>query len=128
MNVASDLGGVPGYGPVVPERDEPVFHDRWESRVLALTLAMGATRSWTLDASRFAREDRPRIEYVGIRYYELWFRALERLLLERGLVSSEELLTGTVTVPPSTIEHRLVADDVDHVLRGSRLAMSSSPR
>lgn len=117
MKVASDLGGVPGYGPVVPEADEPAFHDRWEARVLALTLAMGATRSWTLDASRFAREDRPVAEYVSVRYYDLWFRALKRMLLESGLVSAEELASGTMSAPPAETKGRLAASDVDRVLR-----------
>jgi nitrile hydratase subunit beta len=116
MKVASDLGGVSGYGPVQAERDEPVFHDRWESRVLALTLAMGATRSWTLDRSRFAREDRPREEYVSIRYYDLWFRALERLLLESGLVTPDEVASGVMSAAPLHIERLLAGSDVDAVL------------
>lgn len=116
MTVASDLGGVAGYGPVQAERDEPVFHDRWESRVLALTLAMGATRSWTLDHSRFAREDRPREEYVSIRYYDLWLRALQRMLVESGLVTADEVASGVMSAAPVRIERRLAGADVDAVL------------
>ena len=41
MNGAQDMGGVMGFGPVVPEPNEPVFHGNWESRVLAMTVAMG---------------------------------------------------------------------------------------
>ena len=58
MNGAHDMGGVDGFGPVVPEPNEPVFHDAWERRVLALTLAMAKPGSWNIDMSRFAREDR----------------------------------------------------------------------
>lgn len=116
MKAASDLGGVAGYGPVEPEHNEPIFHDRWESRVLALTLAMGATGSWTLDQTRFAREDRPRDEYVSIRYYDLWFRALERLVLESGLATQGELESGVMSVRASRIQRRLEAADVDRVL------------
>lgn len=65
MNGAHDMGGVHGFGAVVPEPDEPVFHADWERRVLALVLAMGATGEWTLDAARFARENRPPAEYLS---------------------------------------------------------------
>lgn len=119
--IASDLGGARGYGPVEPEAEEPTFHGRWESRVLALTLAMGATRSWTLDQSRFAREDRPRHEYVSTRYYDLWFRALRRLLLESALVTRGEVESGVVSVPGTPIR-RLEAANVDEELStGSRV-------
>jgi nitrile hydratase beta subunit len=82
MNGAHDLGGVHGFGPVVIEADEPVFHAKWEGRVFALTQAMGAWRRWNLDMARFAREQMPPAEYLAASYYE---RALWRLeqLLER---------------------------------------------
>ena len=44
------MGGQHGFGPVEPEPDEPVFHAEWERRAFALTLAMGATGEWNLDA------------------------------------------------------------------------------
>ena len=40
MDGAHDMGGVKGFGPVVPEPNEPVFHEEWERRALALTIAM----------------------------------------------------------------------------------------
>jgi hypothetical protein len=49
MNGAQDLGGAHGFGPVVPEPDEPVFHAAWERRVFAMALAMGYTGAWNLD-------------------------------------------------------------------------------
>ena len=78
------MGGVHGFGPVVPEAGEPWFHAEWERRVFALVVALGAGGRWNLDASRFAREDRPPAEYLGMSYYELWLAGLERLLAERG--------------------------------------------
>jgi len=71
VNGAQDMGGVHGFGAVVAESDEPVFHADWERRVFALTLAMGATGEWDLDASRFARENRPPDEYLDKSYYEI---------------------------------------------------------
>ena len=43
MNGVHDMGGMQGYGAVLPEPDEPLFHAPWERRALGLTLAMGAT-------------------------------------------------------------------------------------
>ena len=51
------MGGSHGFGPVIAEEDEPVFHARWEARALALTLAAGAGGRWNIDMSRFAREN-----------------------------------------------------------------------
>jgi nitrile hydratase len=85
VNGAHDMGGVHGFGPVVPEAGEPPFHAEWERRVFALTIALGASGRWNIDASRFAREDRPPAEYLGKTYYELWLAGLERLLETRGV-------------------------------------------
>ncbi len=35
-----DTGGVPGYGPVEPEEDEPVFHYEWEGRIYGLATSV----------------------------------------------------------------------------------------
>ncbi len=83
-----DMGGVPGYGPVEPEEDEPVFHHEWEGRVfgLATTVPSGMSRP------RF--ESLAPDEYLA-GYYRRWLLALERGLLERGIVSEEELEART---------------------------------
>ena len=62
MDGAHDMGGAKGFGPVVPEPNEPVFHGDWERRAFALTVAMARPGGWNIDMSRFARENRrPRI-------------------------------------------------------------------
>ena len=99
MNGVHDMGGMHGFGPVQPERDEPVFHDDWERRALALTLAMGATGQWNLDMTRAARESLPPRTYLNSSYYRIWTLALERLMIERGLVSTAELGRGQADGP-----------------------------
>lgn len=96
MNGAHDMGGMHGFGPInaEPERDEPVFHADWESRVLALTLACGMLGRWNIDISRHARERQDPAQYLANSYYETWTEGLETLLLESGLVSREELDSG----------------------------------
>jgi nitrile hydratase subunit beta len=88
----ADLGGQDGYGRVIPEGENEVFHADWERQALALTLAMGATGAWNIDISRSARETLP--DYRSLSYYEKWIKGLERLLIDRGLVGPDELAAG----------------------------------
>jgi nitrile hydratase subunit beta len=116
MNGAHDMGGVHGFGAVMPEPDEPVFHANWERRVLALTLAMGATGEWTLDAARFARENRPPAEYLSKSYYQIWLAGLQQLLVERGLVAPGELAAGRSLWPAKAVKRTLAAQDTTGLL------------
>lgn len=91
MDGVHDLGGMHGFGPVEPEADEPVFHADWERRALAVTLATGALGRWSIDRSRFTREQLPPAVYLSSSYYEIWIRGLERLLVEAGLLAPADL-------------------------------------
>jgi nitrile hydratase subunit beta len=116
MNGAQDLGGMMGFGPVAPEKNEPVFHAAWEKRALAVTLAMGATGSWPLDADRFARESLPPPDYLVSSSYEIRVKGLIKLLLERGLVSETELVEGRVIAPARAMKRVIKADEVPAAL------------
>ena len=94
MNGAQDLGGMMGFGPVVPEQDEPYFHGEWEKRALAVTLACGALGQWTLDESRHARETIPPAHYLSKSYYDIWITALEKLLQRHGMLTADEMQQG----------------------------------
>jgi nitrile hydratase len=87
-----------------------MFHAAWEPRVLAMTLAMGATGQWTIDASRAARETLS--DYRDLSYYAIWLLALEKLLIERDLETPAELATGRVSAAPRKLDRVLRADDV----------------
>jgi nitrile hydratase beta subunit len=120
MNGAQDMGGQMGFGPVVPEHDEPPFHAEWERRALAVTLACGAMGHWSIDASRHARETLPPLEYLGSSYYEIWIKALEKLLRREGFVSDDELRAGRALVaarPPNRVLH--AAEVAAALARGS---------
>ena len=80
----ADLGGRDIPGAIVPEPEGEPFHAAWEARVLALTLAMGGTGSWNIDASRSARETLP--NYARLSYYQIWLAGLEKLMAERSQV------------------------------------------
>ena len=110
----ADLGGTTGHGPIVNEPEDERFHAAWEPRVLALTLAMGATGSWNIDISRAARESLP--AYARLTYYEIWFEALLKLLAERGLVGADEIAAGRSLHDALTLPRKLHAADVPAVL------------
>jgi nitrile hydratase subunit beta len=94
MNGIHDMGGMHGMGVVVPERDEPVFHEEWEGRVFALRRAMGAWRRWNIDATRYGVERLPPADYLAMSYYERQFAAFLDLLVQVGLVTRSELDAG----------------------------------
>lgn len=86
MNSVHDLGGMDGFGSVIPEADEPTFHADWERRVLAIVLAIGALGRWNIDQNRHSRERLEPVLYLGSSYYRIWFLALERNLRDTGLL------------------------------------------
>jgi nitrile hydratase len=75
---------------------------------------MGATGAWNLDMSRAARETLPR--YAALSYYEIWLAGLQRLLLQRGMLSDEELAQGRSLQSAPAVPRLLRAADVAAVL------------
>lgn len=102
MNGIHDLGGMHGMGPIVREADEPAFHEEWERRAFALTLAAGFLGQWNLDMSRFAREQMDPAHYLATSYYEHWLYGLERLLVARGLLTQAEIDTRVAELRAGT--------------------------
>lgn len=120
MNGAQDMGGVMGFGPVVPEPNEPVFHGRWEERVLAMTVAMGRVAGWSADEGRFARENVRPQDYLNRSYYEIWFAGLTKLLADRGMVMPDEIVAGKSLHPAKPAPRILKTDDVAPMLSAGR--------
>jgi nitrile hydratase len=117
MNGAQDLGGAHGFGPVVPEPDEPVFHADWERRVFAMALAMGYTGAWNLDGSRAARESLPPAEYLASSYYMIWLRALEKQLAAAGLATPDEMAAGRAAAPGAPVSRILARAGLEERFR-----------
>jgi nitrile hydratase subunit beta len=112
MNGIHDMGGMEGFGPVKAEPNEPPFHSAWEARALALNRAMGYAKIWNIDKSRAAIEEMPPHDYLTMSYYEKWALRLEKLLIEYGLVGSDEIAAGHSLRPAKPIERPLAAADV----------------
>ena len=99
MDGVHDMGGMDGFGKVEPEPNEPVFHEEWEGRVMAMNRAMGATGSWNIDMSRFSREQLAPHIYLAATYYQKWFLGLRQMLLDRGLIDADEVKAGRALRP-----------------------------
>ncbi len=91
MNGVHDLGGMDGFGPIVREEDERVFHSEWEGRMFALALSTMASRCFNVDEFRRTIERMPPVQYLSASYYERWLRAIESLLAEKGIITRDEL-------------------------------------
>ena len=89
MNNVHDLGGMMGFGPILPEENEPGFHDDWERRVFGLVMG-GIGAFGTVDMFRHAVERMGAANYLQTTYYEHWLAALEILSKEHNLATREK--------------------------------------
>ncbi len=134
MNGGHDLGGMHGLGAIgaEPETQEPVFHADWEKRVFGLVRVLGALGQWNGDMSRFARERQHPAAYLQHSYYENWLVGLEKLLVEKGLLTAAELASGTAAGPANgnLIQRTLRAADAKRALHGAPTTMpvATAPR
>jgi hypothetical protein len=79
------MGGSPG-GPIDMGQHEV---EDWERLADAINSALGAKGLQTTDQHRRAIESLE--EYRDLSYYERWVAATEKLLVEKGILSSEEI-------------------------------------
>ena len=94
MNGVHDMGGMQDFGPIRPERNEPVFHARWEGRMQAIWSALGTWGKWNLDFSRQTREFLPPAVYLALNYHQLRYAQVVELLAGSSLATRAEIETG----------------------------------
>ena len=86
-----DMGGTPG-GKV--ERTEHDYAD-WERRVDAMAMILwgiaGGKKRITVDEHRKNIEALPPEAYDRLTYYEKWVASLAQTLIQRGIITTEEL-------------------------------------
>jgi len=112
MSRIHDMGGRFGDGAIPDKEDSTPFHKPWHAKAMAVTLASGALGAWSIDSSRHARERLAPKDYASFSYYEKWMAAAANLLVERGMVSSEELKTGHADRIAALSSKALRSDDV----------------
>jgi hypothetical protein len=82
-----DRGGRPA-GPI--DRSDHQLAD-WEILADAINQALGAKGIRRTDEHRRVREDMPPELYEDLSYYERWVLGSEAILVEKGLLSHEEI-------------------------------------
>ncbi|TMD37489.1 MAG: nitrile hydratase subunit beta [Chloroflexi bacterium] len=87
MNGIHDMGGMHGFGPIVIETNEPVFHAKWEGKVRAI-FSETVGRYYNLDEFRHVIERMEPAAYLEAVHYERWLHAVETLLDEKGVLAA----------------------------------------
>ena len=117
MNGVHDMGGMDGFGKVEPEANEPMFHEEWEGRVLAMVRALGAAGAFNIDTSRFYREILPPHVYLGSSYYWKWLLGLEDMLIARGYIAPAEVVGGHAREPAKPLKRgKFTVGDVERIM------------
>ena len=87
-----------GRGEDVRRDDEPAFEEPWQARAFAMAVQLTERGEgdlpWEAFQGRLVAEieaDGDEVEATEDVYYEQWLRALERLLVDEGFVSDDEL-------------------------------------
>ncbi|MBX9965311.1 MAG: nitrile hydratase subunit beta [Burkholderiales bacterium] len=111
MNGLHDMGGMHGFGKVVPETDEPAFHADWEGRVLGLVRSLLFTRAWNIDIFRHDQERLPPQVYLKVSYYHRWLLSITQSALTYGLVERDELAAGHALHPAKPVERTMKLAD-----------------
>ena len=83
-----DRGGWPSNEPI--DQSEHQLMD-WERRVDALHGVLGAKGLRGVDEARRAIESLQPQQYEAMGYYERWAAAMEKLLVEKGVLTTEEI-------------------------------------
>ena len=91
MNSVHDMGGMHGFGRIPYDKNEPVFHEEWEGRLYGLLRAISVPLARNTDEGRYALEQLDPAVYLGSSYYERWLLRTEIKVVEKGLVTSDEL-------------------------------------
>ena len=128
MDGIHDMGGMDGFGKVVPEPNEPPFHAPWEGRVLAMQRALGYAGTWQIDISRAAQERLPPQVYLKVSYYQRWELAMESNLVERGFAGADEIAAGHALREGKPRKRTLTAPVVlEGMTRGSFFRQAQAP-
>jgi nitrile hydratase len=102
MNTIADMGGMHGFGPVDPSAEGGPFHAEWEKRVLGFTFATLGAGLYNVDEIRRETENILPGRYLDMSYFERWLATTELLLIEKQVISTQELAAGQGTGPKQT--------------------------
>jgi nitrile hydratase len=87
MDGIHDMGGTQGWGRVVIDPDEPVFHEPWEAKAFAFGALSARLSGTNLDAMRHAIDRQHPVDYLADGYYGRWLGCVETLLVDSGVLA-----------------------------------------
>ena len=91
MDGVHDTGGRQGFGAVRYTQNAPTFHASWEVRANSLYAFAVRRGIFNMDEYRHAIERMEPRHYLSASYYERSLTSLATLLVEKGIVTREEL-------------------------------------
>jgi nitrile hydratase subunit beta len=91
MNGVHDMGGMQGFGPIMREVNEPLFHAPWEAQVRAMVVIARSQGYFNIDAFRYGIERMDPAHYLRAPYFERWLTSIELNLLENDFLTRDEL-------------------------------------
>ncbi len=96
MRRPNDIGGM-AAGAVNPHGGDP---ESWQKLLTATVSSLGPARRGIIriDEFRRAREDIPDEVYSGLTYFELWTRGIANLLIEKGVVTGDEIKARMIEI------------------------------
>ena len=128
MDGMHDMGGRQGFGPVKFVPNAPVFHAEWERRVNALYAMAVKHGVYNMDEYRHAIERMDPRHYLSASYYERTLTGLATLLVEKGLVTAEELnvlAAGDFPLSRASAPGRTNAPDRERFKPGDKVRVKS---
>jgi hypothetical protein len=102
-----DVGGLPSGRP---HKEAHTYQD-WERRIDSIRLVLsgryGGTKVMGVDELRGNIEGIPPDAYASMSYYERWITAISRILLSKGVITTEELTARIAEVEARLTEKRV---------------------
>lgn len=101
MDGVHDMGGMHGFGAVVPGHDEPLSRTSWRSRIFGIELSYTQPGGFNLDWMRHVLECMPPAAYLSSDYFDRWYWREATILVNAGWASIDELTTGEAADHPA---------------------------
>lgn len=128
MDGMHDLGGRQGFGAVRYTHNAPAFHAAWEVRANSLYAFAVRLGIFNMDEYRHAIERMEPRHYLTASYYERSLTGLATLLVEKGVITREELerrAQGRIPLSASGAPGRSNAPTRERFQPGDRVRVKS---
>jgi nitrile hydratase len=101
MDGVHDVGGMHGFGRVERERGGASFHADWEKRVFGMMIVAVGAIGGSIDEFRHAVERMDPARYLAAGYWEQRLDGLERMVVEKGVLTPAQLEARACDATPS---------------------------